>query len=255
MEQGLANQSGDPEDKERLELARRLVDSLESGESEDAASAIAQLAGFRDSLLFQEVGRLTRELHDSINSFVLDAKIVSIASTDMPDAAERLSYVMKMTEEAANTTLTAVEEALPVADQLEKNATNLSQQWKQFNDRQMTVDDFRKMSSELSNFLSESEQQSTLLHSKLNEVLMAQGYQDLTGQIIGKVIVLVEDVESKLVELIRLSGVASEPEKQEEKPAEKDISAQGPMVPGVDNKVDAVNSQDEVDDLLSSLGF
>jgi chemotaxis protein CheZ len=84
-------------------------------------------------------------------------------------------------------------------------------------------------------------------------VLLAQGYQDITGQVIRKVIDLVNDVESKLVQLIRLSGQRKNDE-QQASGSVPDISPQGPVVPGVD-KGDVVNGQDDVDDLLSSLGF
>ncbi|MCB1802152.1 MAG: protein phosphatase CheZ [Gammaproteobacteria bacterium] len=240
---------------EKLELARSLVSHLESGNDDGAVSAIAALAGFRDSLLFQEVGRLTRELHDSINGFVMDAQLANIVHHEMPNAAERLRYVIKTTEQAANTTLGAVEDSLPLADSLRNDARHLGDQWARFNSRQLTVDDFRELSTELSRFLESTQSNTEQLHNKLSEVLMAQGYQDITGQIIGKVIDLVNDVESKLVELVRLSGHRVRPgEKSAQNEDGKDIAAQGPTVPGVD-KGDTVNGQDDVDDLLSSLGF
>jgi chemotaxis protein CheZ len=204
-------------------------------------------------MLFQEIGRLTRELHDSINGFVMDARLADIAQTDMPDAAERLRYVIATTEQAANTTLGAVEDSLPLADSLRSDARHLAEQWARFNSRQLSVDDFRELSAELSHFLSVTESNSEALHGKLSEVLLAQGYQDITGQVIRKVIALVDDVEGKLVELVRLSGHRSRT--AGDGPAEgRGLSPQGPVVPGVD-KGDVVNSQDDVDDLLSSLGF
>lgn len=239
----------------KLDLARSLVERLEQGHDDDALTLIAQLAGFRDSMLFQEVGRLTRELHDSINNFVVESHIVDIAQSEIPDAAERLTYVIEMTEEAANTTLGAVEGAMPLAEALRKDSQHLAGSWEKFNARQMKVDDFRELSSELRVFLQDTQANSEALHDKLSEVLMAQGYQDLTGQIIRKVIDLVHEVESKLVELVRLSGTRQkEEQKQKQQQSGPDIEAAGPVVPGVD-KADAVHGQDEVDDLLSSLGF
>lgn len=242
---------------EKLELARDLVARLEAGQDEDALTLIAQLAGFRDSLLFQEVGRLTRELHDAINSFVMDSNLDDIASNEMPNAAERLTHVIDMTEEAANTTLTAVEEAMPTAEALRSDSQHLAASWERFKAREMDVNDFRSLSRELEVFLQDTQENADVLNSKLSEVLMAQGYQDLTGQTIRKVIDLVHDVEGKLVELVRLSGVVRTPgtgKAAKEAPQGADIKAQGPIIPGID-KVDAVQGQDEVDDLLSSLGF
>ncbi|HHI76808.1 MAG TPA: protein phosphatase CheZ [Gammaproteobacteria bacterium] len=245
---------GEPavQEDEKLTLARDLVARLEEGREEDALDVIAQLAGFRDSLLFQEVGRLTRELHDAIKGFMMDARLAEIAESEMPDAAERLRHVIELTENAANTTLGAVEEAMPLAEALRDDSRRLAGSWDRFKARQMNVEDFRAMSRELETFLKDTQANSEALHDKLSEVLMAQGYQDLTGQIIRKVIDLVSDVEGKLVELVRLSGAEAQKDKgRNEGP---DIEAAGPVVPGVD-KADAVSGQDEVDDLLSSLGF
>jgi len=237
----------------KLERARALVAHLEAGHDDEAMDSIAELSGFHDSQLFQEVGRLTRELHDSINGFVADSRIADIAQSEMPDAAERLNYVITMTEEAANTTLGAVESAMPLADALRDDSQRLAESWKMFNARKMTVEDFRSLSSELSVFLEDTQSNSNALNAKLTEVLMAQGYQDLTGQIIRKVIDLVGDVEGKLVDLVRISGahVTAEEKKTDN---ERDIKAAGPVVPGVD-KGDTLDGQDDVDDLLSSLGF
>ncbi len=237
----------------KLELARALVSHLEAGDEKGAGGVIAELTGFGDSHLYQEVGRLTRDLHDSINSFAADARLADIAEHEMPDAAERLRYVITTTENAANTTLSAVEQSLPLAESLRSDAHRLAEQWQRFNSRQLTVDDFRALSVELSRFLDVTQSNSDALHGKLSEVLMAQGYQDLTGQVICKVITLVKEVENKLVELLRVSGYHTH-RKVQEKSKELDTSAQGPVVPGVD-KGDVGSGQDDVDDLLSSLGF
>ena len=244
---------GPEQTSERLQLAKSLVSHLEAGNENDAGNVIAELSGFGDSHLFQEIGRLTRELHDSINSFVADAGLADIAQHEMPDAAERLRYVIATTEQAANTTLGAVEESLPLADSLRSDARHLADQWRKFNSRQLSVDDFRELSGELSSFLKVTQTNSEALHDKLSEVLMAQGYQDITGQVIRKVITLVNDVGLKLVELVRLSGhrVRSRENKDG---MQSNNSPQGPVVPGVD-KGDVVSGQDDVDDLLSSLGF
>jgi chemotaxis protein CheZ len=251
MDSAMAETAESPDEK--LSLAKSLVTHLESGNEEDAGSVIAELAGFSDNLLFQEIGRLTRELHNAINGFVMDARLADIAEHEMPDAAERLRYVITTTEQAANTTLNAVEASLPLADSLRSDALHLAQQWQRFNSRQLSVDDFRGLSGELSKFLDATQSNSEALHDKLSEVLMAQSYQDITGQIIRKVINLVDDVEGKLVELVRLSGNRVKAQEKNDQQG-SGVAAQGPVVPGVD-KGDVVTSQDDVDDLLSSLGF
>lgn len=238
---------------EKLELARGLVAALEAGKHDDAGEAIAQLAGFRDTVLFREVGRLARELHEAINEFMRDARIADLAEHEMPDAAERLRYVISMTEQAANTTLTAVEQSLPLADGLQVDAQRLSEQWTRFQARKLSVKDFRVLSDQLGTFLDTAQGSAKSLHDNLSQVLLAQGYQDLTGQIIRKVIDLVRDVESNLVELVRIAG-GRRHDGQATPAAERDTAPAGPVVPGVD-RGELVSGQDDVDDLLSSLGF
>lgn len=237
---------------DQLELARQVVASLEAGDEAGAAQLIVQLAGTRDSILFQEVGRLTRELHDSINSFLADAQFQDMAENQFRDAAERLHFVIETTEKAANTTMDAVEESLPLADKIRDDAERLAAQWDKFNSRQLTVEDFRSLSAELSEFLHGLQGDSRDLSGKLSDVLMAQGFQDITGQVIKKVINLVQDVENKLIELIRLSGGSRQNvEKVKEERIAKEM---GPLVAGVEH-AESVTCQDDVDELLSSLGF
>jgi len=233
-----------------LEKAKQLVSSLESGDDEAAEKTLEQMADYSESNLFREVGRLTRELHEAINGFLLDAKITDLAQREIPDASERLSYVITMTEKSANTTLGAVEESLPLADELGEKATELSEKWDLFKGRKMTVDDFRALSGDLTSFLEIAPSYSKSLHSNLSAVLLAQDFQDLTGQIIRQVIALVTDIEDKLVQLVRISG-SRMPDKEYESAEHK---LEGPVVPGV-NQGDVVDGQDDVDDLLSSLGF
>lgn len=235
---------------ELLEKARLLVDFLECGDEKSADKMLEELADFSESTLFHEVGRLTRELHEAINGFLLDAKIADLAQREIPDASERLSYVITMTEKSANTTLNAVEESLPLANELGDKAAALSDKWDLFKGRKLSVDDFRVLSDDLSGFLDITKSHSKNLHGNLSSVLMAQDFQDLTGQIIRQVIALVTDIEDKLVQLVRISG-SKLPENKYESEQDK---LEGPVVPGVDQG-DVVQGQDDVDDLLSSLGF
>jgi len=238
-----------------LEFARKLVQEIENGNESGVEAMIDELADLRESTLFMEVGKLTRQLHDAINSFHIDAKISELADREFPDARERLNYVIQMTDKAANTTLNAIEESLPMCESMEDSARRMAEEWQRFTRREMSADEFRAMSPRIGKYFEDSTEQAGQLRGKLTEVLMAQDFQDLTGQIIKKVITLVEDVESNLVELIRIAG-AGAVEKKKEGKQDKDIKAEGPVVPGVDDaRADVVSGQDEVDDLLSSLGF
>lgn len=237
-------------DQTRLEMARALVAHLEAGENKDADRVIGELAEIKENELFTEVGRLTRELHEAINGFLLDSRVSEMTQVDIPDAKERLNYVITMTEQSADRTLTAVEESLPMVDALDKQAGELLAEWDKFRSRLLTKDDFLGLSDELAAFLQLTQRHSKSLHDNLSNVLMAQDFQDLTGQIIRKVIELVHDVEEKLVKLVRITGGKLEVSKKLDDPA----VLEGPVVPGVEQG-DVVTNQDDVDDLLSSLGF
>ena len=240
----------------KLELARRLVAELEADDETMASNTIAELTASDSNPgdLFQEVGRLTRELHEAINGFVLDTTMAEMVQVDIPDATERLQYVIETTETAAHQTLTAIEEALPVSERLKAKAEHLNQQWGRFLQREMKVDDFKALSGELSEFLQNTAQDSNELHDKMNEIMMAQGFQDITGQIIKKVIKLVQDVESRLIHLVKLAGNAHTSKNDEQIRKQKMAEEDGPVVPGV-TQSQVVSGQDDVDDLLSSLGF
>lgn len=246
----------DTDREQRLALAKRLVSEIESGDDAMASSTISELCetDLSHGPLFQEVGRLTRELHEAINGFVLDTQVAEMVQVDMPDAAERLQYVIETTETAAHKTLTAIEEAMPVSERLKSTADHLDQQWGKFLQREMQLEDFKALSGELSEFLHQAVTDSQELHSKMNDIMMAQGFQDITGQIIKKVIILVQNVESRLIHLIKLAGSASTSQTDEELKKKKMAAEDGPAVPGV-TQSDVVSGQDDVDDLLSSLGF
>ncbi len=124
----MANNTFPPES---LQQARALVSSLEAGNEADVNQLLDTLGKLRESSLFHELGKLTRELHETINSFHLDARIADLTQKDIPDAKERLNYVITMTEQAANRTLDAVEQSLPLSTQLQERAAGLRAPWQQ----------------------------------------------------------------------------------------------------------------------------
>jgi chemotaxis protein CheZ len=237
--------------QQKIDLARRLIEALERGDERRADAALEDLTAERDSLLFQEVGRLTRELHEAINGFLLDNRIAEMAETDIPDATQRLRHVITMTEQAANATLSAVEAGLPLADELKDRAHRVAEPWMRFRQGMAGYGENPALGEEVDALLDITTRNGQALHRYLSDILMAQDFQDLTGQIIRKVIELVHDVEEKLVQLIRLSG--RKPQKRDDGPLRSRIDS-GPVVPGVEAG-DVVKGQDDVDDLLSSLGF
>lgn len=237
-----------------LELARKLVASLEAGDTSNARVMLDNLSRGRDSNLFQELGKLTRELHEALNSFQLDSRIAEIAGQDIPDAQERLQYVIKMTEQAANRTMDAIERSLPIVDSINQGAASLVPTWGKVMRKELQGSDFRELCVDTEKYLASTQGTSSDLHTQLTEVLMAQDYQDLTGQVIRRVINLVKDVEDNLVRMIRVFGAAATLQAAQENKDEVMKQATGPVI-NPDVRDDVVKGQDDVDDLLSSLGF
>lgn len=243
-----------------LDDAKQLVAFLEKGD-EDAAVALLEASKLQDSMeLFAEVGKLTRQLHDSLNTFNIDSRIVDLANEDIPDAQSRLNYVIETTEQAANRTMDAVESSMPIAEKFNTGISSILPEWKKLMSRQLELGEFKSLCHELDDFLENSSQDSKKLNDLLTEVLMAQGYQDLTGQVIRRVIQLVKEVEDSLVNMLTVFG---EPEaaikKVEDEHAAKKKKAdggeaEGPIIDAAERD-DVVHGQDDVDDLLSSLGF
>ncbi len=243
------------QNQETLSKARELIAALEEGNSDAVSESLDALSRQHESVLFQELGKMTRELHESINNFKLDARITDLTETDIPDAKERLNYVITMTEDSANKTMDAVDAALPVSENIKNRANELHTEWKRFRERDMSADQFRQLSKDLDNFFPLIDEGSVTVHDNLTKILMAQDFQDLTGQIIRRVITLVQDVENSLVELIKIAGKRIAPAEPEKEKEEDKIKAEGPQIKGLDDANDIVSGQDDVDDLLSSLGF
>ncbi len=239
--------------EENIERVKDLLTCMESGNEEESGKKLDELVRTRESSLYTELGKLTRELHDSLNGFQLDTRFTAIANSEIPDAKERLNHVIEMTAKAADTTLEMIEDSLPICNDIEEKAVKLNEELKHFIKREMSADDFRGFLKSLNVFLDDSIKQNGKLKGKLNDVLMAQGFQDLTGQIIKRVIILVNEVEDKLVGIIKIAGAAMQAEEEVVEEEDK-IKAEGPHIASID-KGDFVSDQDEVDDLLSSLGF
>ncbi|MDH5257538.1 MAG: protein phosphatase CheZ [Gammaproteobacteria bacterium] len=247
-------------DGETLELAKKYVGFLEVGDAESADNALAELTDIRESQLFNELGRLTRDFHETLNSFSSDDRFSTLAQDDIPDARERLNFVITKTDDAAHRTLNAVESALPLCETLEDSVGKLNTEWEKFLAKEMKPQEFRDLSLVIKEFFSRSGEDVRSVRNDLNDILMAQDFQDITGQIIKRVITLVTEVESSLVELVKVGsklGVKSSSasdEKQKQKHKEDPTELAGPQVPGMESET-IVASQDDVDDLLSSLGF
>lgn len=234
-----------------LEQAEKLVVHLKNDEFDQANKIVVGAHNKETDDMFAEIGKMTRQLHDSLTNFQLDARIGHLANEDIPDAQERLNYVINLTEQAANTTMDAIETGMPLADKLCHDLTAIKPVWSKLMCRDLKLGDFKSLCHQVNDFIAYAEQDTAQLHILLNEVLMAQGFQDLTGQVIRRVIELVREVEDSLIHLLTVFGTSEPEEVIEEEIAHQ---AEGPII-NAEEREDVVSGQDDVDDLLSSLGF
>jgi chemotaxis protein CheZ len=254
------HQGLDPEVTEKLhQQSTELAESVGNGDYARAMTLINELSEVRDQSLYREVGRLTRSLHEAIRNFQIDPRNAEQqeALSAMGDASDRLNYVVRMTSEAANRTMDIVEESMPVATSVREEASALRDEWQRLRRREMEPAEFRDLYGRIDTFFSSVTTDSDTLHANLSEILLAQGFQDLTGQVIQKVTALVKEVEENLLGLVvmashvdQLTGTVHQIEEKKES-AEKGV---GPQIKA-DQREDVVSGQDDVDDLLSSLGF
>ncbi|MDN3649035.1 protein phosphatase CheZ [Reinekea marina] len=244
------------------EKALVLHDKIEDGELEEAMTTLQEMQTVRDRGLYQEVGKLTRALHSAITNFHIDGddEVDHNDITNMSEATDRLSYVMKLTDRAANKTLDLVEDSLPVADALKDEASSLKAEWERLVQREMTPDEFRGLYWRLDEFFKRLDDDTQKLSGNMTEILMAQDFQDLTGQVITKVTGLVKEVETSLVDLVfmasqveQITGMVTKGEESKSM-VDKDMKGHGPQI-NSENDEEVMGSQDDVDDLLSSLGF
>ena len=244
--------------------ARQLVESLEQGNFGEAVQLIHELNKARDRGLYHEVGKLTRELHNAIVNFQLDPRVPHATEvSQITDATERLNYVVTMTEKAANRTMDLVEQSSPLVNGIGAEAQSLSADWGRFMRREMGAEGFRDLARRIELFLANSERDSVQVSAQLNDILLAQDYQDLTGQVIKRVTQLVTEVEGNLLKLVlmasqvdRFAGIEHDHAvlRAEQEQQKKPSHGEGPQI-HADKREDVASNQDDVDDLLSSLGF
>ena len=237
-----------------LAQAKSLVEFLESGQQEAADAVIAEIQNPINSELFAEIGKLTRQLHDSLTNFQLDSRLNDLATAEIPDAKERLNYVITRTEEAANKTMDAVEAIFPVVDTIAEQVAAVNPSWSKLMNNELDLKEFKSLCLDIDTLLKNTGKETQHIHSLMTDVLMAQDFQDLTGQVIRKVIDLVREVEDSLINMLTAFGISTGAEQENTMPKVGENLVEGPIV-NTKNRDDVVEDQDDVDDLLSSLGF
>lgn len=196
--------------------------------------------------LVHRVAAVTRMLRESMRELGLDQAIKDAAYA-IPDARDRLHYVARMTEQAADRVLTLTEKTQPLQESMNRNAKVLDERWQQWFDQPLELPEARELVDDTRSMLRDVADKTQSTQGYLLEIIMAQDFQDLTGQVIMKMLNVIGAIETELVQVL----IDSVPQERRE---EAKSLLNGPEVKP-EGKPDVVTSQDQVDDLLSSLGF
>ena len=232
------------EDTPELEA---LFDSISSAVSQEDIGSQGGDGAECPERVFAQLGHMTRNLHNLLRELGFDKTLEKVAS-DLPDNRDRLNYIASMTAQAAERTLNAAESAQPIQDQLGNTAQALSDQWEKLFNKQLGVAEFKALVQDTRSYLANVPQQTTATNAQLMEIIMAQDFQDLTGQVIKKIIEAAQRLENQLLGLL----IATTPE--DKKQAVSPGLLNGPVI-NATGRSDVVTSQEQVDDLLESLGF
>ncbi len=207
-------------------------------------------AGEGEHGMFERLGGIVRLLHDSLRELGYD-KALTEASSAIVDAQDRLEYVATLTEQAANKVLNTLDDGMPAQDLLSKQAKDMENRWSDLFSGKLSLDEFKALAGDSRQFAASVNEATEAEKARLLEIMMAQDFQDITGQLIKKVVKITQTVEQELAQLLRDHAPADLKEKlakKEAPPAEAPLM-QGPSVP------EAALDQDNVDDLLADLGF
>jgi chemotaxis protein CheZ len=197
---------------------------------------VGELYAERDLTMRTGIAKLSQSLANALMRFQLDSRVASLAEREIPDARLRLDHVLKMTEEAVHRTLDLIEQAAPLAEATTRSARLLAD----------TLDD--RSHNDIRRFLGEVQENAERVRANLTEVMLAQGFQDLTGQILHGVRTLIGEVQSVLDDLAQISGIPAATAA-----GQNSSVASGPAVPGI--ATGAVVDQQDVDNLIAGLGI
>jgi len=213
----------------------------------DAAASVAE-EWPRQEVVFNRIGTMARTLHDTLGELGYD-KLLEQTVSALPDAKDRLAYIANLTEQAACRVLNATDIANPLVDDIENGSKVLADRWDKLFANQLATEEFKQLAADTRTFLKEQLPQKTqATHAQLTEIMMAQDFQDLTGQVIKKIVSLAQTLESGLMSVL----IELVPETK--RTVEVTSLMNGPVI-NAEGRTDVVVNQEQVDDLLDSLGF
>jgi chemotaxis protein CheZ len=192
--------------------------------------------------IFQQLGAITRQLHDTLQQLGVMPRLQN-AAEGLPDARSRLSYIATKTADAANRVLNLVDRAKAEHAEIASETRRMA--------ASIVADPVKAVASgAVMNFVGDVEERTARIDEHLTDIMMAQDFHDLTGQVVAKVVSLASELEDSLVKLL----VQAAPPDQVQKVAAELPILSGPVV-NPQGRTDVVQNQSEVDDLLASLGF
>jgi chemotaxis protein CheZ len=190
--------------------------------------------------VFQQLGEMTRNLHDALAQLGFMPKLGEITDS-LPDARSRLNYIAQKTGEAAEKVLNLVDQAKAEHDHIATETRRIAEA--------IVADPVKVVASGgLMNFVCDVEAATARIDQHLTDIMMAQDFHDLTGQVVAKVVKLATDIEDQLVKLLLQTAPPDQVHKVEQ------TFLNGPVV-NPEGRTDVVTNQEQVDDLLASLGF
>ena len=195
--------------------------------------------------MYERLGGIVRLLHDSLRELGYDRSLSNVA-VQINDAQDRLGYIASLTEQAANKVLNAVDGGMPEQEALAKKAKEMDDRWTLLFAGKLSIEEFKALAGDSKQFAAAVMESTDAEKARLLEIMMAQDFQDLTGQVCRKIEGITERIENQLLKLL----IDTAPEDYRVK---HEVMLEGPQV--VAGRTDAVASQSEVDDLLGSLGF
>ncbi len=231
------------------EVCLALREALEAGDEALFLEAVDRLTGMRERGLWDSLRQLDARLRAALDQFRLDPRLLRLAGQEIPDARARLDHVLKLTDEAAHRTLDLVEGSTPLVARTAAAAATLGAECKEARESGAASPYWLELLGRLESHFAAAHADGETVKTNLVEVLMAQSYQDLSGQIIRRVIELVAQLEDELARLVQGSERAVSGNRHAPPAAEEGSRGFGPAVPGI--SVSTVDGQQDVDELLA----
>jgi chemotaxis protein CheZ len=217
--------------------------ALAAGDESAFSAAMRGFNALQDSSVMTSVRKVRGDLQAALERFRAESRLAEMAERQVPDARQRLAHVLKLTDDAAHHTMDLVDQSCPLVDAVTHEAHLLQQ--------------LPELSADIGRFLELTQAHMKTVRARLTDVLLAQGYQDLSGQIIRNVMQLVDELEMALGDLVRIDRFEFDSEfdggTMTSVAGHAAAGAYGPVVPGVGHG-ETVGGQEDIDAMLSGLG-